>query len=192
EIEMQICRREDVRECAVLTRENRGEKYVVAYMVYEAGTSPSIGELRAWLNNRLPAYMVPSEYEVLENLPKTPNGKTDRNKLAQLDRTTSNRDRDFTPPRTAVEQTLSDIWADVLGVDRVGVLDNFFDVGGHSLAATKVLARIKNAFGLELPLRIVFEMATIEDLALGIEESLTRKIEVLTEAEARGLLEAIS
>ncbi len=124
-------------------------------------------ELRAWLRERLPEPMVPGALVVLESLPLTPNGKVDRRALPTPESAGS--DEAFQPPRTAMEEVLAGIWAEALGVERVGAEENFFELGGHSLLATQVASRAREAFGVEVPLRMIFEAPTVSGLAGRIE-----------------------
>ena len=170
EIETALLVHDAVQAAVVLVKEDEfSEKRLVAYLV-PAGTefSISIGELRAWLRQRLPEYMVPSTFVVLEEFPLTPNGKVDRRALLAADGTQPSSEADFVAPRNAVEEALVDIWTSILGVERVGVNDNFFEVGGHSLMATRVLSKVRAIFRMELPLRVIFEYATIAELALAM------------------------
>ncbi|HEX2095543.1 MAG TPA: phosphopantetheine-binding protein, partial [Longimicrobiaceae bacterium] len=124
--------------------------------------------LRAALRGRLPEYMLPSAYMVLESFPVTPNGKVDRQALPAPD-TGGARDRAYVAPRSALEEALAGMWQEVLGVERVGVHDNFFDLGGHSLLATQLVARIR-VLRVEVPVRQLFQTPTVAGLA----ESITR------------------
>ncbi|HVR99225.1 MAG TPA: amino acid adenylation domain-containing protein, partial [Thermoanaerobaculia bacterium] len=159
EIEAALARHPGVAEAAVVVREDR----LVAYVA----PGPDAAELRAFLRERLPEYMVPSSWVVLERLPRTPNGKVDRRALpALLERRVERR---FTAPRTPVEELLAGIWSDLLRVERVGADDDFFDLGGHSLLATQVVSRLRGALGVELPLRSLFEAPTVAALAARVE-----------------------
>ena len=129
-------------------------------------------DLRASLREKLPEYMVPSAYRVVEALPLLPNGKVDRQALAALEPIPSERETAYVAPRTPVEEGLAQIWAELLHVERVGVHDDFFDLGGHSLAAGRVIARIAEAFHVDLPLRTVFEAPTVAALAAAIVDHL--------------------
>ncbi|HEY0604258.1 MAG TPA: phosphopantetheine-binding protein, partial [Herpetosiphonaceae bacterium] len=122
-------------------------------------------ELRHFLAEQLPDYMVPSVFVTLATLPKTPNGKIDRKALPAPDLSRPDLEESFIAPRTPQEEAIAGIWREVLGVERVGVYDNFFELGGHSLKATQVMARVQALFGVELPLHTLFEEPTVARLA---------------------------
>ncbi|NET25242.1 non-ribosomal peptide synthetase, partial [Okeania sp. SIO1I7] len=130
-----------------------------------------IPQLKEHLAERLPEYMLPSGYVVLSQIPLTPNGKIDRKALPALDLAYS-RSTEFVAPENDTQKTLAEIWAKVLGIERVGIHDNFFDLGGHSLLATQVVYRVRETFNVELPLQNLFEKPDIESLAKEIEISL--------------------
>ncbi|HEX3528164.1 MAG TPA: non-ribosomal peptide synthase/polyketide synthase [Thermoanaerobaculia bacterium] len=154
-----------VRENAVLAREEGGEHRLVAYVVPEAGAAPDAAALRAALGARLPAYMVPSAFAFLARLPITPNGKLDRRALLRTAVMPAGGGGEAALPRTATEELLATLWAGVLGVEQVGAGDDFFALGGHSLLATQLLSRVRSAFGVELPLRALFESPVLGELA---------------------------
>ncbi|MGH7829115.1 MAG: phosphopantetheine-binding protein, partial [Candidatus Binatia bacterium] len=131
----------------------------------------SAGELRSFLKGKLPEYMVPSVFVVLDALPLTPNGKVNRKALPVPDRSRLEQESPFVPPSTPAEKTIAEIWAQVLKVDRVGIDDDFFDLGGHSLLATQIVSRIREGFALELPLQSLFEWPTVGGLAGVIERA---------------------
>jgi amino acid adenylation domain-containing protein/non-ribosomal peptide synthase protein (TIGR01720 family) len=165
EIEARLAEHPAVREAAVLVREDRpGARRLVAY-VAAAEAAPGEGELRAWLEARLPDYMVPRSFVFLPALPRTPNGKPDRKALPAPEIGVS----DYVAPRSATETTLAQIWAEVLGLPRVSVEDSFFDLGGHSLLLTQIAARVRRAFGVEVPLRDLFETPMVASQARAIE-----------------------
>jgi acyl carrier protein len=168
EIETVLASHESIGAAAVVVRgEVAGEKRLAAYVVAaDEERAVSAGELRAYLRERLPEYMVPAAFVTMKALPLTPNGKVDRRALPAEGAAAGG--EEFVAPRTPVEQALADIWRDVLGVSRVGVNDNFFDLGGHSLLATRVLSNVRRLFRLELPLRVLFEAHTVAELALAI------------------------
>jgi amino acid adenylation domain-containing protein/non-ribosomal peptide synthase protein (TIGR01720 family) len=171
EIEAVLSTHPAVRECVVTARtEANGNKRLAAYVVLrEDGGAPAQSELRTVIKERLPEYMVPSAFVVLEALPLTPSGKVNRRALPAP--TPARRDLEdiAARPRTPVEELLSGIIAQVLQVERVGRDDNFFDLGGHSLLATQVISRLREALGVELPLRSLFESPTVGDLAAAVE-----------------------
>ncbi len=125
----------------------------------------SAGELRSFLQKRLPDHMVPSGFAFLKALPLTPNGKVDRRTLRASDHCETEEREAIVAPRTAVEEILAGIWTEVLKVEQVGICDNFFDLGGHSLLAIQVVSRIRAILGVELAVRTIFEAATISELA---------------------------
>ncbi|ARN83879.1 non-ribosomal peptide synthetase [Methylocystis bryophila] len=164
EIEAALSRIAGVREAAVLAREDQpGDKRLVAYVAGREGTTPAAGELRAALQAHLPDYMLPSAFVTLDALPLTANGKVDRKALPAPDLGALQAHR-YVAPRTATEAALCRIWAQTLGLERVGVEDNFFELGGHSLLAVQVASRIRTAFGIEFPLRALFEARSIAEI----------------------------
>jgi acyl-CoA synthetase (AMP-forming)/AMP-acid ligase II/acyl carrier protein len=160
-----------VQECATLVCEAVGRpdsNHLVAYVACLDGQI-SGDELRHFLKSKLPDYMVPTTFMFLEALPLTPNGKVDRNFLPDPDHQQLDSQETFVAPRTPIEETVAKIWAQVLGAEGIGIHDNFFQVGGHSLLVTQIVSRIRTAFEFELPLRSLFESPTIARLAELIE-----------------------
>ncbi|HYR10531.1 MAG TPA: condensation domain-containing protein, partial [Longimicrobium sp.] len=164
EIEAVLRGHESVTDCVVMARAEAGEQRLVAYVV--GGVEAA--ELRAHLRRSLPEYMVPSAFVFLDALPLTPNGKLDRKALPAPDFAPAE-DR-YVAPRTPVEEVLAEIWAEVLRLERVGVTESFFELGGHSLLATRVVSRVRELFGVELPLRALFEGPTVAEMAVRVEE----------------------
>jgi acyl carrier protein len=156
---------------AVLVAKNdaNGDERLVAYVVPIREHAPSVNELRSYLKERLPEYMVPSVFVTLEALPLTPNGKVDRQALPVPEDLRTQLDTEFVAPRGTLEEQLAEIWGQVLGVERVGAHDNFFELGGHSLLATRVVSRVREIIGVELPLLSLFEEPTVVGLAERIE-----------------------
>jgi acyl carrier protein len=150
-----------VRDAAVSLHE-APEKTLVAYVVVEENSTDA-KELRQHLRDRVPDFMVPSAIMELDQLPLTRNGKLDRSRLPAP--VFDAQQETFVAPRTPTEESLAQIWSEVLNVERVGVNDNFFDLGGHSLLATQVFSRMQDVFGIELPLRALFEAPTVAGLA---------------------------
>jgi amino acid adenylation domain-containing protein len=162
EIEAVLSRYEGINDVVVIVREDeQGDKYLVAYIV-SAHEPPSSSELRAHLKASLPHHMIPSAFVVLNELPRTPNGKVDRRSLPAPDGVEQKSEAVYVSPRTIVEEALAGMWSHILRVERVGVADNFFELGGHSILAIRLLAQIEEAFQIKLPLRSLFEEPTIE------------------------------
>ncbi|GIV97572.1 MAG: hypothetical protein KatS3mg057_2229 [Herpetosiphonaceae bacterium] len=175
EIEATLAAHPAVREAVVVLHEDQTDsgyrhQRLVAYVVPTAGQTLDLGELTAFLQRSLPEYMLPATFIPLETLPLTANGKVDRRALPAPDG--AQLSRQFIAPRTATEQQLAGIWAEVLHTDRIGLYENFFSLGGHSLLATQVIARIRDAFGAELPLRAIFEHPTLAGLAQQVDAAL--------------------
>ncbi|MEN6317166.1 MAG: amino acid adenylation domain-containing protein [Syntrophaceae bacterium] len=172
EIESVLGQHEAVSEVVVVAREDAaGEKRLVAYIVPEGASIPSVSELRAHLKKKLPDYMMPNAFMILEKFPITPNGKVDRRALPEPEDIRPELDETYEPPRTPVEKALAEIWAEVLGVKRVGVNDNFFELGGHSLLAVRLFVRIRKWAKIDLPLAILFKSPTIRALAEVIDSN---------------------
>lgn len=173
EIEAVLRLHPGVSEAVVNVHEpNRGGKRLAAYVVADSDLVPADSELRRFLKQKLPDYMLPSVFMQLDALPLTPNGKVDRKALPDPKKGRPEElKRDFVGARTEVEQKLVDIWSELLGVERVGVNNNFFELGGHSLIAMQINDRIRSMLNTELPLRTLFELPTIRELAEVITHS---------------------
>jgi amino acid adenylation domain-containing protein/FkbH-like protein len=170
EIEGALAHHPAIRESVVLAREDAtGEKRLVAYLVVDKDAALTNSELHRYLRERLPAYMVPQAYVLLEQLPLTPNGKVDRRALPEPEQLRSMLAGAYTAPRTPLEEVLCGIWGEVLNLKQVSIHDNFFELGGHSLLATQVISRVRAVFSVELPLRALFECPTVAQLAESIE-----------------------
>jgi len=180
-----------VEAAIVIAREDRpSEKRLVAYVVARPDGVIASGELRDFLHERLPDYMIPAAFVELSSLPLTRNGKVDRRALPAPDYTLAADHADFVPPRTPLEESLAEMWGLLLGLERVGVNQNFFESGGHSLLATQLISHVREAFEVELPLRDFFESPTVAGLAAAVERArLTQsdwqpaRIEVLPRSE---------
>ncbi|MBZ4419892.1 non-ribosomal peptide synthase/polyketide synthase [Myxococcus sp. RHSTA-1-4] len=170
EVEAALRAYEDVRDAAAVVREDvPGDRRLVGYLVLAVPPDAlDLESLRAFLQQRLPEYMVPSAFVTLEALPLTPSGKVNRKALPRPDLGAGGRE-DFEPPRTATEEVLAGLFAEVLGLEKVGRNGHFFELGGHSLMATRAVSRLRGAFGIELPLRELFEAPTVAALASRIE-----------------------
>lgn len=163
EIESALRRHPDVRDAVVSLSDDRsGQKHLIGYLLAAAASVPQTASLQQFLKSKLPDYMVPGVFVVLDKFPLTPNGKINRKALPAPADTTK---KTFTPPRTATEEALAQIWASLLQLPRVGVHDNFFEIGGHSLLAMQFMARVRNAFQTELSLRDVLGAPTVAELA---------------------------
>jgi alpha-ketoglutarate-dependent taurine dioxygenase/acyl carrier protein len=171
EIETALGEVAGVREAVVQCRQERArEQCLVAYVVPdEDALTMTNSDLRNALRERLPEYMVPSFFVMLEQMPITENGKIDRRALPAPARTEA--EDDAATPRTPAEELLTNIWTETLGLRSVGLHDNFFDLGGHSLLATQVVSRVRETFNVELPLRSLFEGPTIVELAQRVDEA---------------------
>ncbi|HEX4961001.1 MAG TPA: amino acid adenylation domain-containing protein, partial [Thermoanaerobaculia bacterium] len=166
EIEAALSRHPSLVAAAVVAREEpSGERRLVAYVVLRRAGADLAGELRVWVRESLPEYMVPAVWVELAALPLTPNGKVDRKALPAP----AAGPRGSLAPSTPTEEVLAGIWSQVLGREAFGAEDNFFDLGGHSLLATQVVSRVREAFGLELPLRRIFETPTLASLARSLD-----------------------
>ena len=165
EVESRLLEHPRVREAVVVARDDGSGTRLVAYVTLRTGEAATVGELRSFLDSRLPRHMMPSELMALDALPLTPNGKVDRRALPEPEGLRPELDRGFVAPRDPVEKVIAGIWEEVLGLDRVGVEDDFFELGGHSLQATQVVARLRQTFRADLPLRSFFAATTVAALA---------------------------
>ncbi|WP_341528546.1 amino acid adenylation domain-containing protein [Nostoc sp. UHCC 0302] len=149
--------------------ESAREKYLVAYFVPIQGQILAVEQLRTFLQDQLPDYMIPSAFVQMESFPLTSNGKVNRRALKEPTTSRPELAQTFVAPRTPTEEILASIWKDVLGLEQVGIYDNFFNLGGHSLLATQVISLTRKAFKVELPLRSLFESPAIATLARTVE-----------------------
>ncbi|MBY3425518.1 amino acid adenylation domain-containing protein, partial [Rhizobium laguerreae] len=175
EIEVILASHPAVGRAAVIAREDRpGQKLLIGYVVPAAGQVADPAQVRRYAGDHLPEYMVPAAIVVLDDLPLTPSGKLDRRALPAPD---------FTPvqvvaPRTPQEELLCNLFCDVLSLERVGIDDNFFDLGGHSLLATRLIGRMRSALGVEVAIRMLFEVPTVAGIARNLNAGLTRRLEL--------------
>jgi len=171
EIETVLKSQPQIRDAVVIAREDiPGNKYLAAYFIPENDETPQISAIQNYLKEQLPDYMVPAVFIALEKFPLTSSGKVDRKALPAPEESDLTRSAEFIAPRNQTEELLAGIWREILKQETIGVTDNFFDLGGHSLMATQVTSRIREAFNVELPLQDFFEKPHISDLALKIEQ----------------------
>jgi acyl carrier protein len=172
EVEAALAEHPAVREVVAVAREDSpGDQRLVAYLVPGAAAGVSAEELRAFLRGKLPEQAVPSAFVVLDSLPLSPNGKVDRKALPAPEQARPELEHAYVAPRGPVEEAVAAVWAEVLGLERVGAQDNFFALGGHSLLATQVLSHLRQVFPVNIPLHRLFEEPTVANLARAITES---------------------
>ena len=170
EIESVLCGHPALSGSAVVVQhDDAAEKRLAAFIVSKAGLNLSVDILRAWLRAQLPDYMIPDRFIVLETLPLTTNGKLDRKALESMHGIELPSGVPYTAPRTPLEQELAVIWTNLLKRERVGIHDNFFSLGGHSLSAVVLCSRIASVLHIEVPLRWIFEHSTVQQLARKLE-----------------------
>ncbi len=188
EIEAILGEHPEVVQGVVMAREEPpGNRHLVAYIVSHADPAPATSELRRFLKERLPDYMVPAVFVYLDALPLNKNNKVDRQRLPAPTPGEAE-EKDYTAPRTPLEEALAEIFQEVTGAERVGADDDFFELGGHSLLATQVVSRVREVFEIELPVRSLFESPVVSELAVIIGNELIARVEGLSESEAEALL----
>jgi amino acid adenylation domain-containing protein len=173
EVETVLRQSPSVRDAAVVVAGDGTSRFLVAYVVGKNGP-PAESDLRRQLADVLPEYLLPAAFLFLDALPTGPNGKFDRKALPALTQSMA-QTADYVPPRNQIEELLTNIWRELLGVDRVGIHDNFFARGGHSLLAMRVVSAVRDAFSVELPVRRLFETPTIAALAEVIAQTPQRE-----------------
>ncbi|HEX4966814.1 MAG TPA: amino acid adenylation domain-containing protein [Thermoanaerobaculia bacterium] len=190
EIESVLTAHPQIEAAAVILREDDpGTPRLVAYVIPNPGSeTPTTSELRRFLADRLPEHMMPALFVPLPALPRTGSGKVDRRALPRPEGDRPRLEREYVPPASEVEEALAAIWAEALGIARVGAQDNFFELGGHSLLATQVIARIRERLRVDLPLITLFQMPTVEQLAVAVEEKILDTLEALEDEEVRVLM----
>lgn len=175
EIEAVLRKHPSIRDAAITTRQsNDDDVVVIAYIVPTNGNAPTIEELRRHVRQNLPDYMLPSFFVFLETLPMTSGGKLNRAVLPDPGGNRLQPKNSFVGARTPIETRLADIWVDVLEFGPIGVKDNFFDLGGHSLTAMRIASRIAKIFQIEMPLSVIFGNPTVEELASVIAEKVAK------------------
>jgi amino acid adenylation domain-containing protein len=189
EIESVIEKHPAIRQAAVVVKDPEGDKRIVAYLSTGGGgaAAPNVSALRRFLAERLPNYMLPASFVMLDTFPLTPSGKVDRRALPEPDTARPKVETAFVAPRNDFEEIVSAVWQEVLKCDQIGVFDNFFDLGGHSLMATQVLSRIRDRFEVEMPVSVLLEAPTVAQLSTRVEEIILAEIVALDEAGAPNL-----
>ena len=176
EIEATLASDPRVKSCAVLVREDEpGNKQLVGYVVPREGRSPTAEDLRQFVKQKLPEYMAPAHFVFLDSIPLTTNGKVDRKALPAPSYEGVSSAREYVAPRTETEKALADIWAKLLKVERIGIHDDFFDMGGHSLMAMRAVSQIGEMYEVNLPLAVLLEAPTIAELAKKLHKEDTNK-----------------
>ena len=171
EIEANLDRHPTVKHAVVMAREDSpGDKQLVAYAIPQAGEQPTARALRTALAESLPDYMIPGTYVFLESFPLTPNGKVDRNALPAPTPGRPELDEEYVAPRNEGETRLAELWAEVLRIEKIGIHDNFFELGGDFLKVAQIATRVRDAFGVDMPLRLLFEKPSVAGLLPAIEE----------------------
>jgi len=171
EIESALNQHPSVKNAVILTQKNdEGDRRLIAYLISESGFDLNIAELRDYLYSKLPRYMVPNLYAVLDEFPLTTSGKINRKALLEVDGIQTGFEENYVPPQTPHQELLAGIFSQILGVESVGINDNFFELGGHSLLVTKLVSKIRKTFQVEIDLREVFEAPTLMALARIIQE----------------------
>src|SRR5205814_454321 len=172
EVEAQLRNHPAIKEVVVVASEDASQnKRLVAYVVPKQQPGPTQSELRDHLKQSLPEYMVPSLFVQLEALPLTPNGKVNRKALPKPEAQSGAAGKASGEPKTDAELLLTQIWCEVLGLERLGVDDNFFDLGGHSLMITRILSRLRESLQIDLPMKSIFEAPTISEFAVLVENA---------------------
>jgi aryl carrier-like protein len=205
EIESVMRQHPAVLESVVIVNERgAGDKRLAAYLVALEDQSPTASELRDFLKDKLPDYMIPASFMVMDELPLTPNGKVNRRALPVSQDTGASSQHPFLAPRTPVEVALAELWRELLGVEGVGLYDHFMELGGHSLLLTQLAARIRKGFQVDVPLRTLFEGPTLAEMSKAIlakqltqvdkskMEAMLKKLKNLSPEEMKAALEAES
>jgi acyl-coenzyme A synthetase/AMP-(fatty) acid ligase/acyl carrier protein len=185
EIEAVLAQHPAVQECVAVARdEGAEEKQLTAYIVAQASSKPSASDVRRFLRERLPDYMVPTAFVAVSALPLTANGKVDRKALPAPTSTTLLADEgQVASSVTPVQEALIEIWRQVLGVEQVGLHDDFFDLGGHSVLVTQITSRVRQVFEIDLTMRHLFGAPTVAALAKVVEELLDEQLKQLSQEE---------
>jgi acyl carrier protein len=172
--------------------DSHGDMQLVAYLVNKESSSPSISEIRSFLKQKLPEYMIPSAFVLLDALPHTPNGKVDRQALPEPETVRPDIEASYAAPRSQTEKMLAGIWAEVLNVEQVGINDNFFDLGGHSLLMIRVFRKLQEIIDQNISMITLFQYPTIGSLSnylsgTGIDQSSFERIYDRAESQKKAM-----
>ncbi|WYM00562.1 MAG: amino acid adenylation domain-containing protein [Gloeotrichia echinulata CP02] len=171
EIETVLCEQEGIHQSVVIVQQDlSGDKRLVAYVVPTANTTVSGLDLRNFLKGKLPDYMIPAAFIILETLPLSPSGKINRRALPAPDWSSNDFKETYVAPRTAIEEVLVEIWQQALGINRIGIQDDFFNLGGHSLLAIQIISNVRESFEVQIPLQKLFQASTVANFASVIAE----------------------
>ena len=185
EVEIAIAAFPGISQCVATVREDEpGDKRLVAYLVTEPGSSVSVSQIRKFISGRLPEYMMPSAFVMIESLPKTPSGKIDRRSLPKPDQSRPDTGTPYIGPRTTQEKMMAGIWSQLLRIDKTGINDNFFELGGNSLLALQMIARLRQEHGMDIPVVKLYRYPTISGL-LSSFETAHHDISLLEQAKNR-------
>ncbi|MBT3488025.1 MAG: AMP-binding protein, partial [Desulfobacula sp.] len=187
EIESVLSKHEEVKEVVIIAREDQlGNKQLAAYCTSkQEGKAPEPSQLREFLRKKLPDYMIPSAFVILDALPLTPNGKIDRKALPAPDIDLM-REHEFTEPKNEMEKIIAEIWKDVLNIEKVSVYDNFFELGGNSLLTVRLASQIEKAVGKDFPIANMFEYSTIEQMSKSLSKDKKASFSPLVRIQAKG------
>ncbi|WP_460206155.1 non-ribosomal peptide synthetase, partial [Scytonema sp. NUACC21] len=198
EIEAALNQHPQVRETIIIAHEEQpGDKRLIAYVVPQQ-SQPTVKDLSHFLRQKLPDYMLPSTFLLLESLPLTPNGKVNRLALPSTSQSRLNTGEVFEPPRNFVEEELVAMWSELLNVDRISIYDNFFELGGHSLLLTQLASRIRAAFDVNISLIVLFNKTTVAEMGIAITDKMLEQenaedvAEILKEVQELPLNEVLA
>jgi acyl carrier protein len=178
EVEKALRDLENIKESVVVDGEDSiGEKRLIAYLVCNTQPAPSVSRLRSALSQNLPFYMIPATFVILDALPLNPNGTVERKSLPEPDHSRPELNNPFIPARTSIEQTLTEIWSEVLNIYSVGIHDNFLDLGGNSLLMIRIISSVINTFQVKLSLKSLFTTPTIAEMGVLIGENIAKKVD---------------
>jgi non-ribosomal peptide synthetase component F len=191
EIEATLRRHPTVREAVAVVREFAvGDRRLVVYAVTESEIDQAA--LREYLRGKLPEYLLPSSFVLLEKLPLLPSGKVNKNALPMPEMTREAVAEAYVAPRNAIEEAIAGTWSELLGVAQVGIYDNFFELGGHSLLAAQVIVRLRDKFAVDVPLRSLFDAPNVAGLALAVMQSQSQILDLTETENVLAELEALS